>query len=423
MAVDLIVTLEELACLEVRDIEWRVEPYIWPALLWIDDNTIATEQLVETATTLVSHSRKPVGDSMGTGDVGRVHPTVGTLRVRFEDEVRLRHAILVVVVLEMDETPQRVIDAGFRAFVSELTEAISSRLLDFSMASGEALDALVAEVQAQVAGAVRSAMSDAFSGWEKVQIATGLLDPDDPVGVAFVKFSGGDVASRPISLTVEDDSPFVVVPTISRYEVRGRLEVRPVVVDRCGSFVVRVNQAQAAVDQVQEVIESLQAQLRGEGGGPGGEPPLPKEYIRAEIERVREEELAPAVAALQRARALLARCRATPSVPGGEVEGVVVEARRAPAAAAGALSLGPDGGFDGVDGFDDVAPSPVALAGNWTCGDCQQLRWPNGTGTGVFRRACSRRVQRWINGKWVWVTETKTESCSPLASSGGVVMG
>ncbi len=83
------------------------------------------------------------------------------------------------------------------------------------------------------------------------------------------------------------------------------MQLRPVVVDRCQAQVNAVNAAQAVVNGVEAEIRSLQDQLRGTGD----EPPLPKNFIIAEIKRIRAEELAPAVAALEAARAALKACR------------------------------------------------------------------------------------------------------------------
>ena len=96
-----------------------------------------------------------------------------------------------------------------------------------------------------------------------------------------------------------------VFDTLSQYEIEGQLQIKPVVVDRCQAQVNAVNAAQAVVNGIEAEIRSLQDQLRGGGD----EPPLPKSFIIAEIKRIRAEELAPAVADLQAARAALKACR------------------------------------------------------------------------------------------------------------------
>jgi hypothetical protein len=95
--------------------------------------------------------------------------------------------------------------------------------------------------------------------------------------------------------------------------------VRPVVVDRCQPQVDAVNAALAVVNGIEKEIEELQSELQGGGDGP----PRPKSDILDEIERIREEELQPAEAALEQARAALKACRdrlgALAQPPGGSV--------------------------------------------------------------------------------------------------------
>jgi hypothetical protein len=76
-----------------------------------------------------------------------------------------------------------------------------------------------------------------------------------------------------------------------------------------------VNAAQDAVNDIEAEIANLQAQLQGGGD----EPPLPKEFILAEIDRLRAE-LVPAVAALSTARNNLGFCRIRQGVVGGPRE-------------------------------------------------------------------------------------------------------
>lgn len=71
--------------------------------------------------------------------------------------------------------------------------------------------------------------------------------------------------------------------------------------DPCAALVERVRAAQAAVDDIQEEIRRLQAQLKT---GPGS-----KSAINAEIQRIRNEDLRPAAAALREARTALSICR------------------------------------------------------------------------------------------------------------------
>jgi len=84
------------------------------------------------------------------------------------------------------------------------------------------------------------------------------------------------------------------------YELAGRLELRPVVIDPCAGFLTAVQRAKASVDDARAQISSLQEQLQDTSDKPA---------ILEEIRRVRTEELGPAQQALQAAQAALDQCR------------------------------------------------------------------------------------------------------------------
>jgi hypothetical protein len=313
MASDAVVTLEELSFLEVSGpTETRVEPYIWPVLIWVDDTTIANPaQPILVNTISQGSARRVIRDSMRVGDTAPIPAQVSTLRMRFDENAKSKHLILVVALLENDETPLDAVRAGFRAFVSELTAAVSSRLGPLATTTGDERDAIIDEINEQVSDAVESAVRDHLSFWEKVRVTAGVLDLDDAVGAGFVALADKEIIRRAISIVIEGTGSFLDFPTRSRFGIFGRLRVQPVVVDRCQDQVNAVNTAQAVVAGIEQQIENLQAQLSG--GGDGEEPPLPphdRDFLKKEIERIREEELVPAIAALEAARAALRRCRA-----------------------------------------------------------------------------------------------------------------
>ena len=128
---------------------------------------------------------------------------------------------------------------------------------------------------------------------------------DDYNGSDFESF--GEDSLSPAAFTLHFEAKGNIVgafETLSQYEIQGQLQVRPVTVDRCQGQVNGVNPAQAVVNGIEAEIRNLQDQLRGGGD----EPPLPKAFIIAEIRRIRTEELAPAVAALEAARSALNTC-------------------------------------------------------------------------------------------------------------------
>lgn len=305
MPTDAIVALEQLRCITLKNTEARTEPYIWPVLVRIDDNTLATPELVTIDAPVLGNARIVIKDSMRAGDTAAIPGSVGMVRARFEDNLTTRRLVLVVALLEMDETPKSAMQAGFQAFSSELRAAIAENLFALSAADEEEEKRITEAIKKRVESRVRSATESGLSSWEKAKVVAGILNLDDAAGSASVSFGKDFLVSTPIALAFESKARFFGIESVTKYEIQGQLQVRPVLTDRCQVQVEAVNAAQAVVDGIEKEISNLQAQLRGEGD----EPPLPKSYINDEIERLRDEELGPAMDELQAARAALQFCR------------------------------------------------------------------------------------------------------------------
>lgn len=307
MALDAFVVLESLHCTsEVEFLPMGSEPYIWPVLVRIDDLTLQTESLVDVVEPLLVHARVVIQREMRAGQSADIPTSVGVLRVRLEANVFVTRLILVVALWEGDETPEAAMRAGYQAFVSELGAALGNvnTLLALKDADerkdAEALKAIVATIKSQVESRVKSAISNGLTGWQKVAVATGFLNLDDPIGNAFRAFPN----ALPTPITLNFGKAF---------EIRGRLEAREVLVDGCQAQVKAVRDAQSVVDQVAQQIRRLGDELRHA-------PPQAKPFILAEIKRTREEDLAIALAALGEARTALSICRSTkPGLSSGTV--------------------------------------------------------------------------------------------------------
>ncbi len=306
MATDAIVLLEQLHCLTLINTETRTEPYIWPALIQIDDNTLTTPDLVAMQSPVLGNARVVIKDSMRAGETASIPSSVGILRTRFEDNLVTRRLLLVVALLENDETPEDAMEAGFKAFNSEVRSAIADNLFALSAANEEETKAITDQISERVAGRVRSAIENGLSAYEKAKVFAGFLNLDNSIGSDFKSFGKDFLGPASFTMHFESKGKILgVFDTLSQYEIEGQLQIKPVVVDRCQAQVNAVNAAQAVVNGIEAEIRSLQDQLRGGGD----EPPLPKSFIIAEIKRIRVEELAPAVADLQAARAALKACR------------------------------------------------------------------------------------------------------------------
>ena len=309
MATDAIVMLEQLRCISLKNVEAKTEPYIWPALIQVDDHTLTTPDLVKLVAPVLGNARVVIKDSMRAGDVAAIPTPVGVLRARFEDGLATRALIVVVALLEMDETPESAMKAGYQAYRNELRAAVAENLFALSGADEAERERITGLITERVAKKVRSAVEDGLSWFEKAQVLAGTLDLDDPMGSDTQSFQGDALVSTPISLAFERTVPIPIIggEVSSHYEILGRLQLRPVTVDRCQAQVNAVIEAQGVVNGIQAEIKELQAMLRGEV-----ESDLPKPFIIAEIKRIRTEELPPAVAELERARKALAACRSHP---------------------------------------------------------------------------------------------------------------
>jgi hypothetical protein len=273
-------------------------------MIRIDDDTLATPALVGVTAPALGNARVVIKDNMRAGEVADIPASVGVLRVRMDDNQNVRQLLLAVALWENDDTPEAAMRKGFQAFVSELGLAIADNLLALNAAqTPEDRQPIIDAIKARVRSKVESAIRNGLTGTQKVRVALGLLNLDDIISSDFASFPTLPALQTFGLSFASDEAP----RPKNRYTINGSLRGVPVVVDPCAAQVAQVREAQAAVDGIENEIRSLQAQLRGQG--PPGEPPLPKAFIIAEIRRIRAEELPPAEAALDDARAALAACR------------------------------------------------------------------------------------------------------------------
>jgi len=302
MATDAILALERLRCLRESDGSGHSEPYIWPVLIWIDDDTLATPALVGVAAPALGNARVVIKNDMRARDEADIPGSVGTLRVRLDDNQTIRRLILAVALWEDDETPQKAMRAGYTAFVGEMGDAIADNLFPLSAATtDEQRQPIIDEITARVKSKVESAIRDGLTGWQKARVAIGTLNLDDFIDSAFKSFS--DLVNEEFRLDFASPG----TRPSQRYQIEGRLQAVPVRVDPCQARVDAVREAQTAVNAIEAEIRELQAQLRGQGASGG--PSLPKPFLIQEIARIREEDLPAAEEALQSALDALAACR------------------------------------------------------------------------------------------------------------------
>jgi hypothetical protein len=315
MAIDAFVHLDRLRCLSEHDGSGHSEPYLWAMLLWVDDSTLTTSELIGSTAPGNAAARLVVGSGMSAGDSAAVPSRQASFAHRFEDGLERRDLALVVAMFEHDETPDRAVRAGYDAFVREVPKAVVDFALTHGLRAPET-EAEREEVAAAVRPRVEAAVRDALSGFEKFQIAIGSLGLDDELGFNAVARSVDDGdESFTLSFRKALRTPFGEF--VQHYELDGRVELRqPPLPDRCQAQIDALNAARAAVSSLLAGIRALQAELHQAS-------PAEKSFIIAEIRRIRAEELPAAHAAVEAAERDLAACRARPVLPGGG--GVVVE--------------------------------------------------------------------------------------------------
>lgn len=298
MARDAIVFFNSLTCNVEDDASGGSEPYIWPVLLLIDNNTLDTPDLVGMARPAAANARVTIRSGMRAGETAEIPPAVRRLQMRLEDGLPLQRLVLVVALLEEDETPGKAVRAGFTAFGDALRAGVASRILQLAFADDADRDFLIEQITEEVEAAVRDAISDALSAFEKARVILGTLNLDDSVGNATLFVD--EVGQRAFSLEFREEGGGAVRQD---YRLDGTLQVRPVPVETCPDEVAAVKAAEARVAGVEAMIRSTQQELQT--AAPGMKP-----FLVAEIRRLQREELPEAEAALAAARRALSACRA-----------------------------------------------------------------------------------------------------------------
>lgn len=299
MSVDASVQLDRLRCHAERDGSGHSEPFVWTVLLWVDDSTIGSGQIVgASAPGNASGSRAVIKAGIRAGEQAPMPSVQRSFAHRFEDGLTVRNLGIVVAMFEEDETPAKAVRAAYDTFVRELPRATA----DFIRANlrGPEDDQEKQQIADVVRPKVRAAGEDALSSFQKLQVFLGTLDLDDEIGfdTHFVDLDDLDIGSgTDFTLTFASGDGRNV------YEIEGRVELRATPApDPCQEQIDRVNRARATLDGIEASIRALQADLQGAA-------PSQKAAIVAEIRRIRAEEVPAAAADLEAARQALAQCR------------------------------------------------------------------------------------------------------------------
>src|SRR5262249_6602873 len=153
------------------------------------------------------NARIVIKQDMKRGDTAPIPQGQRTFTFRFSDNLSMNNVIIVIALLENDETPDRAARQGYITFRNELPKAVGTldRLLRLSSSDAAVRDAAIAEVTNIVGAAVRSTIRDNLTASEKLQVLLGTLNLDDQLAVAHTRFdkllsAGGATRNEPFSM-------------------------------------------------------------------------------------------------------------------------------------------------------------------------------------------------------------------------------
>ena len=288
--------LDNLQCRVQGDASGGSEPYLWPVLMWVTDQTIGTPTPVR-----ANHPNTPrtvLAQNVTAGTGLAVPSAAGTVRTQLDAGDTLRKAIAVVSLLENDETPDHVVVAAYNRYVEALPDAVAAHLLDLASDDDEVVAAATAAVREEVSSAVHSAGSDEMTWWEKVKVGVGSLNLDDEIGAEFASTT----TTKNLGLTFQQSVTIGSQTVLTQdWRLTGALMVDHRI-DLCAAQVLAVNQAKVQRDSVLDQLRALQTQWAQASASE-------KPGIQLDIDDAREV-LAAAEAALDAAEAALAACRA-----------------------------------------------------------------------------------------------------------------
>jgi Tachylectin len=194
MTTDVVVVLERLHCIREKDETPHSEPYIWPALLWVDGTTAEKPNRVGIVAPADNRARVVIKEDMRAGEAADIVSAVGVLSAPVEEGFLAM--ALVVALLEKDETPKVAVTAGFKAFSSELQAAADKHLED--LLNPNERDQAIQQIIRQVGKKVILAIVDKQT-WGDLLIR----DQDDAIGVdtmTLLRLPARGAPPTPISL-------------------------------------------------------------------------------------------------------------------------------------------------------------------------------------------------------------------------------
>jgi Abnormal spindle-like microcephaly-assoc'd, ASPM-SPD-2-Hydin len=205
------INLQTLNYTRASDGKGNSKPYIWPAVVWIDGTG------VHVTSPAVQFSEELIANGMHAGDTEGIPVSVGELSAQIGDG--FLGLVLVAALWDQRDTPSNVVQSGFQAFPSALQAAIQDNLAALSDPNQRA--AAVAAVKTSVNGKVSSAIENALTWYQKVEIFLGTMHLDSNIGSDF------SFLQQLVPSTVALDIVQQVGTAANEYKVSGNVQLFP----------------------------------------------------------------------------------------------------------------------------------------------------------------------------------------------------
>ncbi len=206
-----IITLEDLQCIRQtvlyttipqtnQKIPVPVDPYIWPALVSIDRNTLD----IEIVSPPVDQARIILKSNIKQGDTANIPASIGLLSHFMEDGPGPNVLILAIALweqLESSDTPYDAVQAGYQAYSSSLKTAIVANLLDLNSSDPAVQSAAIAAVKKAVNDGVTNAIKGGLTWYQKLEVWLGDLAIDGVIDDSSTVFEGSGLVSKSFTVS------------------------------------------------------------------------------------------------------------------------------------------------------------------------------------------------------------------------------